>query len=67
NQSVLTTYGGLVFSGVEITGSSGTAVEDGSFGIFGGLLMTMNEKTEVGLELRLADQTALSVYTAFAF
>ncbi len=67
NRSMLTTYGGLAFSGVEITGGGGAGLENNSFGVFAGLLMHMNQTTEVGLELRLLDQTALAVYTSFAF
>ncbi len=67
-RSVLTTYGGFVFSSLEIVNSrGGVALEDRSFGVFAGLLMKMNQKTEVGAELRLLDQTALSIYVAFAF
>lgn len=67
-RSVLTTYGGFVFSSLEIESrGSGTALEDRSFGIFAGLLMKINQKTEVGAELRLLDQTALGIYVAFAF
>ncbi len=67
-RSVLTSYGGFVFSGLEIESSGGgTALEDNSFGAFAGLLMKVNQKTEVGIELRLLDQTALSFSFAFAF
>ncbi|VAX29195.1 hypothetical protein MNBD_NITROSPIRAE01-1278 [hydrothermal vent metagenome] len=67
-RSVLTTYGGFVFSSLEIvTSGGGVALEDSSFGAFAGLLMKVNQKTEVGAELRLLDQTALSFYVAFAF
>ncbi len=68
SRSILTTYGGLVFSGLEIENSGGNAfLEDNSFGAFVGLLMKMDQKTEVGAELRLLDQTALGIYVAFAF
>ncbi|VAX33597.1 hypothetical protein MNBD_NITROSPIRAE01-970 [hydrothermal vent metagenome] len=66
-RSVLTTYGGFVFSSLEIVTSGGVALEDSSFGAFAGLLMKVSQKTEVGAELRLLDQTALSFYVAFAF
>jgi len=67
-RSVVTTYGGFAFSGLEIETSGGrAALEDSSFGAFVGLLMKMDQKTEVGAELRLLDQTALAIYVAFAF
>lgn len=68
---VLTTYGGLVFSSVDIEGT-GTArgfagKENNAYGLFAGLLMKMNPRSAMGIELRLVDQTALSLYTSIAF
>lgn len=62
-RALLTTYGGLAFSAVEVAG----ALEDNSVGVFAGLLMKMNQTTEIGAELRFIDQTALAVYANFAF
>lgn len=69
SRSILTTYGGLVFSGLEIQGSrgDGAELEDNSLGAFVGLLMKMDQKTEVGAELRLLDQVALAISVSFAF
>ncbi len=67
NRSILTSYAGVAFSGVEITGGTRNRLENNAVGLFAGLVMNMNQKTQVGLELRLADQTALSVFTSFAF
>ena len=67
--AMLSTYGGLVFSSADIEGGKvgGTQKENGSYGFFGGLLVNLNQKTTAGIELRLVDQTAASLYTAFAF
>lgn len=67
--AMLSTYGGLVFSSadVEVVSPALALKENGSYGFFAGVLMNMNQRSSVGLELRLVDQTALSFFTAFAF
>ncbi len=68
---VLTTYGGLAFSSVDIegtgTGGGFAGKEDNSYGLFVGLLAKMNQRSNVGIELRLVDQTALSLFSAISF
>jgi len=64
---VLTTYGGLVFSSVDIEGRTVAAKEDNSYGLFAGLLMNMNRRSNVGIEVRLVDQTALTLYSSIVF
>lgn len=65
----LSSYGGLVFSSADIEGGSPAIAlkENGSYGFFGGLLMNMNQRSTLGIELRVVDQTSLSFYTAFDF
>jgi hypothetical protein len=67
--ALLSSYGGFVFSSadVEVLTPSATFKEDTSYGLFAGILMDLNQKTRAGIELRLVDQTALSLYTSFAF
>jgi len=68
NRAVVTTYGGFVFSGLEIDGSGAASLhEDDSVGVFVGLLMDIKGKTELGVELRLVEQTALSINASFPF
>jgi len=66
-QTHLATYGGLVFSSVDIEGNASIAKEDSSLGAFVGLLMNLNRGIQAGLELRLLDQTALSLSATYAF
>jgi len=63
----LATYGGLVFSSVDIESSNAVAKEGNSIGAFMGLIMNLNRGLQAGLELRLLDQTALSLSTSYAF
>ena len=65
-KALLTTYGGIAVSGVDLEATQITK-EDNSIGLFAGLLMQLSRKTEAGLELRLLDQTQLSLYAAFRF
>ncbi len=68
--ATLSTYGGLVFSSADIevvSASPGAFKENGSYGFFAGVLMDMNQRATAGIELRLIDQTAVSLYTAFPF
>lgn len=68
NLTILAPYGGIVLSGLEIHQSDAPVVlEDDSFGVFVGILLRLNKKTEAGIELRLLEQTALTLYTSFAF
>ncbi len=68
NRTVLAPYGGFVLSGLEIDQSGAPVVlEDDSFGLFAGILIKLDKKTEAGIELRLLEQTALAIYTSFAF
>ena len=57
-------YGGVAFSGVDL---SGNPSERRVFGLFGGLLMKLSNSFHVGVELRIPDQTALSVEAGFTF
>ena len=57
-------YGGLVFSGVDI---NGRAAEEDAFGLFVGLAMKIGGNVHVGIELRIPEQTALSVQAGIAF
>jgi len=58
-------YGGFAWSGVDngVTGS----LEDDSFGLFGGLAVKARGGFNFGAELRLVDQTALSLGASMAF
>ena len=58
-------YGGLAWSGVDngVTGNQ----EDDSFGLFGGLAAKTRGGFGFGVELRLVDQTALSLGASMAF
>lgn len=65
---MLRTYGGIAWSGVDIEASGGsTFKEDSSFGLFVGMLMDLNRKMQLGVELRIPEQTALSFYTTYSF
>ncbi len=69
NELVVTTYGGFVFSSldVESNNTGGVEKEDTAYGLFGGLLMNLNAHSSAGIEVRLVGQTALSIYTSIAF
>ncbi|MFQ5598074.1 MAG: hypothetical protein ACE5GK_08490, partial [Nitrospiria bacterium] len=62
----LTTYGGFAFSSADIEGVGG-GKEDNPFGFFAGLLVTINENATAGIELRLVDQTAVSLSAIVPF
>jgi hypothetical protein len=65
---MLRTYGGIAWSGVDVEKSGGSALkEDSSFGLFVGILMDLNKKMQLGVELRIPEQTALSFYTTYSF
>lgn len=57
-------YGGFAWSGLDIDGS---AVEDSAFGVFLGLAAKAQGNFQFGAELRLIDQTALSVNGGMVF
>jgi hypothetical protein len=57
-------YGGFAWSGLDIDGS---ALEDDAFGIFLGLNAEAQGNLNFGVELRLVDQTAISVSAGTAF
>lgn len=61
---VLLPYGGLAYSGVDLNGN---ASEKRAFGLFGGVALKMGSNVHVGIELRVADQTALAVEAGIAF
>ncbi len=61
---MLLPYGGLVFSGVD---RNGRAAEEDAFGLFVGLAMKIGGNVHVGIELRIPEQTALSVQAGIAF
>lgn len=57
-------YGGFAWSGLDL---SGNPVEDGAFGVFLGLGAKAQGNVQFGAELRLVDQTALSVSGSMMF
>lgn len=57
-------YGGIAFSGVDLNGNPS---ERKIFGLFAGLSMKLSSNFHVGIELRIPEQTALSVEAGFAF
>lgn len=57
-------YGGFAWSGLDINGS---ALEDNSFGVFLGVGAKAQGNLQFGAELRLVDQTALSVNGSMSF
>ncbi len=57
-------YGGLAWSGLD---TNGTAREDSAFGVFLGLGAKAQGNFQFGAELRLVDQTALSVNGSMMF
>lgn len=57
-------YGGIVFSGMDV---SGGPAEKNGFGLFGGLALKMGGNVHVGIELRLVDQTSLGLQAGVAF
>lgn len=57
-------YGGIAFSGMDV---SGGPAEKNAFGVFGGLALKMGGNVHVGIELRLVDQTSLGVQAGIAF
>ncbi len=63
-QAALVPYGGIVWSGLDINGG---AAEDDTFGLFLGVLARMGGNFQVGIELRIPDQTALGINAGFAF
>jgi len=65
SQFSLMPYGGFAWSGVDF--DTAGAVEDQSFGLFVGLGANLQGNLRVGAELRLVDQTALSVSGGLVF
>lgn len=67
--AMLSTYGGIVLSSADVEGGGSNVIlkENGSYGFFVGALINMNRRATAGIELRLVDQTAISLYTAFPF
>jgi hypothetical protein len=59
-------YGGFAWSGVDLDAAGG-AVEDQSFGLFLGLGAKLQGNLRLGAEVRLVDQTALSVSGGVVF
>lgn len=57
-------YGGFAWSGLDL---SGGPVEDDAFGIFLGLGAKAQGNLQLGAEVRLVDQTALSINAGMAF
>ncbi|MEW6684313.1 MAG: hypothetical protein AB1451_15560 [Nitrospirota bacterium] len=60
----LVPYGGLAWSGLDL---SGNPAEDDAFGVFLGLGAKAQGNVQFGAEIRLVDQTALSVGASMAF
>ena len=61
-QFSLAPYGGLAWSGVDVDGGP---VEDNAFGLFAGVQARVSNGFAFGAELRLIDQTALSLNVSF--
>jgi hypothetical protein len=61
----LVPYGGFAWSGVDLDALG--AIEDDSFGLFLGFNAKAQSNFNFGVELRLVDQTALSLGAAMAF
>lgn len=57
-------YGGLAWSGLDLSGSP---AEDDAFGVFLGLAAKAQGDVQFGAEVRLIDQTALSLVASFAY
>ncbi len=57
-------YGGFAWSGLDLDGS---AVEDSAFGVFLGLAAKAQGNFQLGAEVRLIDQAALSVSGSMSF
>jgi hypothetical protein len=57
-------YGGLAWSGLDL---SGNPAEDDAFGVFLGLGAKAQGNLQFGAEIRLVDQTALSVSASMAY
>lgn len=57
-------YGGVAWSGLDI---EGRAVEDDAFGFFLGVLARLGGNFQVGVELRIPDQTAIGATAGFVF
>jgi len=57
-------YGGVAWSGIDIDGG---AAEDDSFGFFLGVLARLGGNFQVGVELRIPDQTAIGATAGFIF
>ncbi len=57
-------YGGVAWSGLDI---EGRAAEDDAFGFFLGVLARLGGNLQVGVELRIPDQTAIGVNAGFIF
>lgn len=64
SQISLIPYGGFAWSGLDIDGS---AAEDDSFGLFLGLQAATDSPVGFGVEVRLIDQTAISLNAGMAF
>ncbi|MFZ5862072.1 MAG: hypothetical protein ACOYXR_04400 [Nitrospirota bacterium] len=60
----LVPYGGFAWSGLDIDGG---AAEDNAFGLFAGLNAKAQGNVTFGVELRLVDQTAISVSAGTTF
>lgn len=57
-------YGGLVWSGVDV---QGVGAEEDTFGVFLGLAAKLGGNLQVGVELRIPEQTTLSIFAGLAF
>lgn len=63
-QAALVPYGGVVWSGLDIDGGP---AEDQTFGIFLGVLARIGGNIQVGIELRVPEQTSLAISAGFVF
>lgn len=66
NRVFINTYGGLVFSAVDIEGTF-PGKEDSAYGFFAGFLTNISQGITAGVELRLVGQTAISLFTDIPF
>ncbi|MFY9270270.1 MAG: hypothetical protein WAO55_11055 [Candidatus Manganitrophaceae bacterium] len=63
-EAVLVPYGGVAWSGLDLTGSP---AEEKTFGVFMGLLAKIGGNFHVGLELRFPEQTSLGLQALFTY
>ncbi|MFQ5780264.1 MAG: hypothetical protein ACE5HN_05700 [Nitrospiria bacterium] len=61
---ILLPYGGLAWSGLDVNGDTR---EEDVFGIFVGLALKIGNKMHANIELRIPEQTALTVSAAYNF